>query len=103
MIIGAMMPSVQRAATSVVVFPLSALALQTPAGQGMSVGNGRLAAFAPPGAAIEACHLGVGAALVQKDQPVRLKLQLPVKPGLAGRLHIGAVLLCGVGGLFLTV
>ena len=69
----------------------------------MAVRDGRPAAFTPPGAAVKARHLGVGAAFIQENQPMWLKFQLPVKPGFAGRLHICAVLFCGMGGLFLTV
>ena len=69
----------------------------------VAMGNGCPATLSSSGAPVKACHLGVGSAFVQEDQPFRLELQLLFKPGLARRLYVWAILFCGMGGLFLTV
>jgi hypothetical protein len=51
----------------------------------------------------EARHLGGGARLVDEDQPRRIKIELPLEPCLASRLHVAALLLSGMRRLFLNV
>jgi hypothetical protein len=67
------------------------------------MGNGGPAPLAASGASPCAGHFGVGAAFVNKEQPVNLKLVLIFKPGLTRRFYIVALLLTGMGSLFLTV
>jgi hypothetical protein len=69
----------------------------------MAMRNACPAALATPGTASRAGQLGVGAAFVNEEQPLNLKVTLSLKPGLAGGFYIRALLLTGMGGLFLTV
>ena len=65
----------------------------------MSMGNAGPAALAFQRAASEPCHFGRGTAFVNKNKTGRIKLAL--KPVLAGKLYIGALLLGSVRCLFL--
>jgi hypothetical protein len=58
-------------------------------------------AFGPP--ASKARHLRRKAALIDEDQAFGVKIVLAVEPILARDLHISALLLAGMGGLFLCV
>ena len=51
----------------------------------------------------QARHLRRKAAFVDEDQAFGIKVGLALEPRLARRLHIGALLLAGVGSLFLCV
>ena len=44
-----------------------------------------------------------GAAFINEEQPLDLKIVLIFKPGLTRRFYIVALLLAGMGSLFLTV
>ena len=56
-----------------------------------------------PGAATWSGHLGVGTALIEKEQPGLVEIILTFKPGMAGSLYVLPLLFVGMGGLFLTV
>jgi hypothetical protein len=86
----------------------SAQAVETQArdergGLPMTVRDSGAAAFAAPAASAQARHLGRGAGLIEKDKPGRVELGLRLEPSLALGLHVGPVLLAGVGRLFLNV
>ena len=66
----------------------------------VSMGNGGTAPLAAFGAASCAGHLGVGAAFINEEQPLDLKIVLIFKPGLTRRFYIVALLLAGMGSLF---
>lgn len=57
-------------------------------------------ASAPGCATVSADHLGVGARLVDEDQPGRIKIWLAGLPGGARFGHVGPRLLAGVQGFF---
>ena len=59
--------------------------------------------FAPPAATVAARHIGPCPGLVDEHEPRRVKIQLPVEPGLPLAQDVGTVLLYGVPGLFLRV
>ena len=63
-------------------------------------GKTALSFWSPP---VQARHLGGGARLVDEDQPLRIKIEPPLEPRLAGRLHVAALLFGGVRRLFLNV
>jgi hypothetical protein len=69
----------------------------------VAVRNRSAAAFAASGSSPRTRHLGVGAALVEENQPFDFQVILTVKPGKPGALYVFALLLAGMGGLFLTV
>src|SRR5665811_1236364 len=63
-------------------------------------GTTALTSFCP---ATQACHLGGSAGFIDKDQLGRIKVKLPIEPGLAGQSHVFALLLTCMGCLFLCV
>lgn len=67
----------------------------------MTVRNRGAATFAFRGPATKPCHLRRKAALIDKDQVFGIKIVLAGEPILARGLYISALLLAGVGGLFL--
>jgi hypothetical protein len=69
----------------------------------MAVGNGGTTPLTAPGTTPCAGHLGIRTAFINKEQPLGLKIILAFKPGLTRRLYIIALLLTGMGSLFLTV
>lgn len=48
-------------------------------------------------------HVGRCPGLVDEDEPIPVEFALALAPGLASRQDIRAILLCGMGGLFLRV
>jgi hypothetical protein len=85
------MSRVVRPATKVVVF-------QWPRGTPTRRRSPRRAA-----AAVGPSHVGRSPGLVDKDQAFGIEIDLAFEPGLAPLQDVGAVLLGGVGGLFLRV
>ena len=69
----------------------------------MAVRNAGPQAFAARAAAMGPRHVGRCPGLVNEDEPVPIELVLALTPGLALRQDIRAILLCGMGGLFLRV
>ena len=69
----------------------------------VAMGDGGPAALAPRAASAQAGHLGRRPGFVEKHQLLGIQLGLQIKPCLAARLHILALLLAGVRGLFLYV
>ena len=69
----------------------------------MPVRHGGPAALAAARPAAQARHLGRGAGLVDEDQFVGVEIELAVEPGLPRLTDVLALLLGGVGGLFLYV
>ena len=69
----------------------------------MTVRNGGAATLALWRPATKACHLRRKAALIDKDQVFGVKIVSALDPILARGLHISALLLAGMGGLFLCV
>ena len=63
-------------------------------------GSQPLAARGPP---IEPGHLGGGCSLVDEHQLLRVEVGLALEPCLALRQDVGAILLAGMRGLFLSV
>ena len=57
-------------------------------------------AFAAPGAATQARHLGRGPGLVDEDQPAGVQIGLALEPGPAPRRDVRPILLGGVRGFF---
>ena len=53
--------------------------------------------------AAQAGHLGREPAFIDEDQSLGLKVGLAIEPGLARGLHVVALLLAGMAGLFLCV
>jgi hypothetical protein len=66
----------------------------------MPVRNRRPAALAPGSAAVEAGHLGGGAAFVDEDEALGIEVRLVVEPGVSPARYVRPVLLGGVGRLF---
>ena len=69
----------------------------------VAVRNTGTTPFATSGAASTAGHLGIGAAFINEEQPLDLKVILTFKPALTRGFYIIAILLTGMGSLFLTV
>ncbi len=69
----------------------------------MAVRNGGTAPFSAFGTASRAGHLGICATFINEEQSLDLKIILTFKPGLTRRFYIIALLLTGMGSLFLTV
>ena len=65
--------------------------------------NGGPQAFAALAAAMCSRHVGRCPGFINKDQSVPIELTLALTPGLASRQDIRAILLCGMGSLFLRV
>ena len=65
----------------------------------MAVGYGRPAALACGRAAIEAGHLGGGAAFGDEDEALGIEVRLAVEPGVSPARYVGPVLLGSVGRL----
>jgi len=59
--------------------------------------------FTPGRATVAAGHLGGGAGLIDKDQPLGIEVGLGVEPGLTTAQDIRAALLGRMPGLFLSV
>ncbi len=59
--------------------------------------------FAPGAAAMAAGHVGGGPGFVDKDEAIRVQIELAIEPVLALFQDIGAILLDGVASLFLRV
>ena len=59
--------------------------------------------LAPRAASVAARHVGRGPGLVDEHQALGIEVELTLEPGLALAQDVGAVLLAGVGGLFLRV
>ncbi len=62
----------------------------------MAVRDGRSAALPPRRPAAETRHLRRGAGLVDEDELLGIKVELPLEPGLAPLQDVRAVLLGGV-------
>ena len=60
-------------------------------------------AFAVPAAPMVARHVGRGPRLVDEDEPVGIEVELRLEPRLPALQDVGAVLLAGMGRLFLRV
>src|SRR6185437_2717082 len=69
----------------------------------MAVRNAGPQTFATPATAMSSRHVGRCPGLVNEDEPIPIELVLALTPGLALRQDIRAILLCGMGGLFLRV
>jgi hypothetical protein len=69
----------------------------------MTVRNGGAATLALWRPATAACHLRRKAALIDKDQVFGVKIVLTIDPIFARGLHVSALLLAGMGRLFLCV
>jgi hypothetical protein len=69
----------------------------------MSVWNGRTTSLATRGASVKPRHSGVGAGLVDEDETLRIKIDLPFEPLLTRGIYIAASLLGSVRCLFLSV
>ena len=69
----------------------------------MTVRNGGAATLALWRPATKACHFRGKAAFIDKDQVFGVKIVLALDPILARGLHISALLLAGMGSLFLCV
>ena len=69
----------------------------------MTVGEAHPQALAPGAAAMAAGHVGGGPGLVDKDEALRVQIELAVEPLLALLQDVGAVLLDGMASLFLRV
>lgn len=59
--------------------------------------------FATPAAPMAPGHVGGGSGLVNEDQPLRIEVELILKPLFALGQDVGPVLLAGVRRLFLRV
>lgn len=66
----------------------------------MAVGHAGAAALAFGRPSADPRHFGVDAAFVDKDQPLRIEVDLPFEPGFASGGDVVALLLTGVGGFF---
>lgn len=60
-------------------------------------------ALASGRAPVSAGHLGAGPGLVDEHQPGRIEFELVLEPGLSALQDVWAILLRGVGCLFLRV
>ena len=69
----------------------------------MAVWDGGPQAFTALAAAMCSRHVGRCPGFINKDEPVPIELTLALTPGLPSRQDIRAILLCGMGGLFLRV
>jgi hypothetical protein len=69
----------------------------------MAVRNARPQAFAALATTMCARHVGRCPSLVNEDEAVPIEFVLALTPGLAPRQDIRALLLCGMGSLFLRV
>ena len=69
----------------------------------MPVGHRGPAALAARRPAIAPGHLGRGPGFVDKDEPGRIEISLPVKPELPCRFYVAALLLARMRRLFLNV
>ena len=58
------------------------------------------ASLAAPGAAVKPGHFGAGPGLVDKDQAIRIEIELASKPGPAAGKDIRPLLFGGVCGFF---
>jgi hypothetical protein len=66
----------------------------------VAVRHAGAASFSARRPSAQARHLGVDAAFVDEDQPVRIEFDLGFEPGFARCGEVVALLLAGVGGLF---
>lgn len=69
----------------------------------MAVWNGGSQTFAALAAAMCSRHVGRRPGLINEDEPVTIELALALAPGFPPRQDIRAILLGGMGGLFLRV
>ena len=69
----------------------------------MAVRNAGPQAFAALATAMCSRHVGRCPGLVDEDEPVTIELALALAPGFPPRQDIRAILLGGMGGLFLRV
>ncbi len=66
----------------------------------MSMWDRGTAAFAAPGAAAQARHLGRGPGLVDEDQPLGFQIGLGLEPGPPTTHNVSPLLFAGVRGFF---
>ena len=57
----------------------------------------------PERASVTPGHVGGSPGLVDEDQPLGIEVEPALEPGFARLQDVGAILLLGVGGLFLRV
>ena len=69
----------------------------------MPMGHADAQPFAAAAASMRARHVGGGPGFVDEDEPLRIEIELALKPGLAPLQDIRPVLFAGVRGLFLRV
>ena len=69
----------------------------------MAVRDERPQALSAPATAMAADHVGGGPGFVDEDEPMGIEVELRLEPGPALFQDVRAVLLGGVGGLFLRV
>lgn len=80
--------------------PAGAQARDQRGGLAVAVGKAHPQPLAAPCATMAAGHVGRGPSLIDEQQPVWVKVELAVEPGLALPQDVGAVLLDGVASLF---
>lgn len=80
--------------------PAGAQACDQRGGLAVAVGEAHPQPLAAPRATMAAGHVGRGPGLINEQQPVWVKVELAVEPGLALPQDVGAVLLDGVASLF---
>ena len=85
-----MIPLARSPAVTVVVFLVA-------------LGHAHAAEFATRGSSITPSHGGGGCSLVDEHEAVQIEIGLALEPGLAGRLHVRAILLRGMAGAFCRV
>lgn len=69
----------------------------------MAMGDRRPTALAARGSAIHPRHLGIGAGLIDEDQPFGIEIGLALEPDQAAGIYVWSFLLGGVRRLFLRV
>lgn len=69
----------------------------------MPVGHADPQTLAAQAAPMAARHVGRGPGFVDEDEAIGVEVELPVEPRLPAGQDVGAVLLAGVGRLFLRV